>query len=89
MLLDVVEALSVDTDDSRLCHEGVRVYFVDKLKDEVRLAFLRYAEDHFFVFLGEEAVAVEHRTAAVGNLVDGFTYLLIFVGDDEELHALA
>ena len=87
--LHVVEATSVHSYHSRLRNKGVRIDFVDKLEDEIRLALFGYAEYHLYVLLGIETVAVEHRAATVGYLVYRLAYLLILVGDDKELHALA
>ena len=87
--LHVVEAHTVYTNHSRLRNKGVRIDFVNQLEDEVRLALFGYAEYHLYVLLGIEAVAVEHRAATVGYLVYRLAYLLILVGDDKELNALA
>ena len=87
MCLDVVEASTVHTHHSRLSHKCVGVNLVDKLEDEVRLALFGYTEYHLYVFLCIETVAIEHRATAGGYLVDSLAYLLILVGDDEELHA--
>ena len=87
--LHVVEASSVHSYHSRLRHKGMRVNFVNKLEDEVRLTLFGYAEYHLYILLGIETIAVEHRAATVGYLVYRLAYLLILVGDDEELNALA
>ena len=87
--LHVVEARSVHSYHSRLRHKGMRVDFIDKLEDEVRLTLFGYAEYHLYVFLCIETVAIEHRATAVGYLIDGLANLLILVGDDEKLHTSA
>ena len=87
MCLDVVEASTVHTHHSRLSHKCVGVNLVDKLEDEVRLALFGYTEYHLYVLLGIEAVAVEHRAATVGYLVDRLAYHMILVGHDKSLPA--
>ena len=89
MVFNSVEALTVYSYYCRLRHKGVRIYFVYQFEDKARLAALSNAEYHFDVLLCEEAATVEYRATTVGNLVDGFINLLIFIGDDEELHTLA
>ena len=79
MVFNSVEALTVYSYYCRLRHKGVRIYFVYQFEDKARLAALSNAEYHFDVLLCEEAATVEYRATTVGNLVDGFINLLIFI----------
>ena len=82
---DMIEALAVDADDGALCHEGLGIDLIDEVEDDGRLTLLRQAEEDLDGPLRIEAVAVERGAATVGDLVDGLTDLLPFLGDDKEL----
>ena len=84
--LETVEALTIDTDDSTLRHKGMRIYIVDNTEDNLTLTTLCQHEEHLHVATGIESLGIYDSTSAMRLLIDTFTYLMIFLGDDEELY---
>ena len=84
--LEAVEALTIDADDSALRYECRGVNLVDELKNLGTLAALCQYEEHLHFFATIETVRVNGGASAMRIVVDTFANLLVFVGDDEELH---
>ena len=84
--LELVEALAIDADDIRLSDEGLGIDVVDDAEDDVALAALGHDEEHLHLVAGIEAVGFDDGGTTMGKDGDARRYLLIFVGDDEELH---
>ena len=82
----LVEAFTVDTDDSTLRYKGVGIYFVDKLKYLVRFVLFGQNEQHLHLVARVKALGIDNRHTAMGIVVDALTDLLVFVGDDKELY---
>ena len=87
--LELVEAFAIDTNDGTLRDEGMRVNLVDDTEDEVALPALGQHKEHLHFLTGIKTVGIKHSTAAMGLTIDALAYLLIAVGNDEELDGLA
>ena len=89
LVLDLVEALAIYADDGTLAHEGMGVDFLYQAEDGLRLALLGKHEKHFYFLAGIETGGIHDGYATVGIRVDALAYLLVLLGDDEELHGTA
>ena len=81
-----IESLAINTDDSTLRHKGMRVYIVDNTEDNFTLTTLCQHEEHLHVATGIESLSIYDSTSAMRLLIYTFTYLMIFLRDDEELY---
>ena len=84
--LELVEALAVDTDDIGLGDESLGIDVVDDTEDDVALAALGHDEEHLHLVSGVEAVSLDDGGTTMWEDGDARRYLLIFIGDDEELY---
>ena len=70
-----------------LCEvEGMRIHLVDDTEDHLTLTALGQHEEHLHILSRIKALGIHDGTATVGLTIDALTYLLILVGDNEELH---
>ena len=84
--LELVKALTIDTNDIGLSDEGTRVDVVDDLEDGVTLTTLGHDEEHLHLMARVEAVRLDDRSTTMGIDRDARSYLAVLVRDDEELH---
>ena len=84
---EAVEAFAIDSDDGALGHEGRGVDFVDELEYLGTLAPFGEDEEHLDLLATIESVGIDGGAAPSGVVVDALAYLLVFIGDDEELDA--
>lgn len=87
MHFEFVEALTVYAYDVGLGYKGMRVNLVDDAEDYFAFTPLGHDEEHLHLMPSVEAASLDERGTPVG--IDSYAagYLLIFVGDDEKLHA--
>ena len=89
MLFHLVESLAIDTNHGTLRYEGMRVNHVDDVEDARRLVLAGEHKQHLHLVTAVETLGIDDRTAAQGLGSDVLCYLLVLVGDDEELHRRA
>ena len=87
MHLELVEALTIDTDDIGLSDESTRVDVVDDLENGIALTTLGHDEEHLHLMTRVEAVSFDDRSTTMGIDSDARGNLAILVRDDEKLHA--
>lgn len=87
--LYLIEPFPIHASDDALRDEGLVVYLLHEAEDGDGFGFLCQEDDHFDRFAGIAAHAVEDGAAAVQVGDDPFGYLIIFVGEDQELDGLA
>lgn len=83
----LVKTFAIDPDNVCLRDESLGIYLVDDTEDGGALAPLGHDEQHFHLVAGVEAVRLNDCSATMREDSDTRGYLLIFVGDNEELHA--
>ena len=81
----MIEPFSVDTDDSTLGDESMRVSFLDKTKYARRLATFSQNKKHMNLLSGKEPRAVNNGHTALDLLIDKLPNDFMLIADDEEL----
>ena len=87
-LFDSVKSLSEDAVTESLRDKCLGVYALDVVEHILRLIFARQHHQHMHIVLGVPSGALEQGDTAIDVLVDGISNLLVFLGNDEELHRL-
>ena len=85
---NLVESVAKHTDDFRLRDECAGVNALNDAEDGGALALLCQDDQHLALLFRVPSLAIEHGHAAAGQ-VDGRGYLVVAVGEDEELDRLA
>ena len=75
----MVEALSINTDDSTLRNESVWVYLVDQLEDDTGFTLLSQYKQHLHFFARIEALSIDNGATTMRFTINTLAYLVIFV----------
>lgn len=86
--LYLIKSLSIDAADDALGDEGLMVDGFYQAEDGNGFGFLRQKDDHFDRFAGITADTVQNGTSAAQVVDDPFGYLVVFLGEDQELDRL-
>ena len=86
--LDRVEAFAVDAADGALRDEGLAVDHLNEAEDVCPLAVAGHEHDHLDRLVRIAALALEDGAAALQTVDDGVSDLVVFAGEDHELHRL-
>ena len=79
--LELVKALTIDTDDIGLCDESTGIDVVDDLEDGVTLTTLGHDEEHLHLMARVKAVRLDDRSTTMGIDRDARSYLAVLVRD--------
>ena len=87
--LETVETFAVNANDGTLRDECMGVYLVDKLENLGTFTTFGEHEEHFCLLSRVKTLGADDRTTTMRVLIDAFSYLFEFVGDNEELYTSA
>mgnify|MGYP006927012451 FL=1 len=86
LVLNLIKAFAINTDNGTLTDKGMWIYLADKAENGWSLALLGKHEEHLHILTEIETAGVNHRYSSISIHVDALAYLLILLRNDEELY---
>ena len=84
-----VEAFTINTDDSALGDESVRVYLIYQSEYNRRFPFLGQHKKHLNIVTRIKTLGIDNCSSTVRIEIDSASYLFMFFGYNKELHRTA